>query len=132
MILLPFSHVDGAWIGFNDIHREKHFVWVNPAGHNNRYTNWRRGEPNNSGGNEDCTAVIKSWNGQWNDENCNTKKAFIVETGRRTTGTYHNELFISYKNVYRNILLFYHFTIFSIFMILSSYSKGEFRDFKRF
>ena len=92
MIHLPFSRIGEAWIGYNDIRREKHFVWVNPARRNNRYTNWHRGEPNNWGGNEDCTVVHSGGNAQWNDLNCNNKRAFVVEIGRGH-GMYHTNLF---------------------------------------
>lgn len=58
-----------AWIGLNDITTEGNFVWVN--GDPVIYTNWNTGEPNDWGGNEDCTVVGSSSAGhRWNDELC--------------------------------------------------------------
>ena len=73
--------VNQAWIGYNDIAKEGHWVWANPAGGNHRYTNWNKGEPNNFGNNEDCAAVYKGLNGKWNDVGCNHKFAFVCEIG---------------------------------------------------
>lgn len=59
------------WIGFNDEASEGNFVWYDQAPVT--YTNWAPGEPNNSGGNEDCTQIYAD--GLWNDLNCNTANA---------------------------------------------------------
>ena len=55
------------WIGFNDEAQEGNFVWYD--GRPVTYTNWASGEPNNSGGNEDCVQIFPD--GMWNDLNCN-------------------------------------------------------------
>ena len=39
-----------------------------------------RGEPNNQG-NEDCAAMYKGRNGEWNDARCGTKFNFVCEIG---------------------------------------------------
>lgn len=59
------------WIGFNDEAVEGTFVWYDQSPVT--YTNWAPGEPNNSGGNEDCTQIYPD--GMWNDLNCNTANA---------------------------------------------------------
>ena len=58
----------GFWIGINDIEAEGVYV-AEPDGERVSVTNWRAGEPNNVGGNEDCVMVDGS-TGQWNDGNC--------------------------------------------------------------
>lgn len=58
---------DGFWIGYNDIASEGTFTWVTGS---STYTNWDTGEPNNSGGNEDCVALWANQDGFWHDANC--------------------------------------------------------------
>ena len=45
------------------------------------YTNWRSGEPNNYGGNENCVLYRKN-HGTWNDIACSTKLQAICEKGK--------------------------------------------------
>lgn len=65
------------WIGYTDVVTEGAFLWLDgsPFG----YTNWAPSEPNNSGGNENCTQMYP--NGQWNDLNCASGAASILEVG---------------------------------------------------
>lgn len=56
------------WIGFNDVASEGSHVWYDQSAI--IYTNWNGGEPNNSGGNEDCVQIYP--NGKWNDLNCSS------------------------------------------------------------
>ena len=54
------------WIGLNDVQSEGNFVWS--SGEAVSYTNWYSGEPSNSGGAENYTAI--NWGGRvgsWND-----------------------------------------------------------------
>ncbi|MEM6318520.1 MAG: SdrD B-like domain-containing protein [Bacteroidota bacterium] len=67
---------DFAWIGFADNEREGDFRWV--TGENCGYTNWRSGEPNNNGGDEDFTRILKS-NGKWTDRDEHFHAEFILE-----------------------------------------------------
>ncbi|MFN7014081.1 MAG: PKD domain-containing protein, partial [Bacteroidia bacterium] len=55
------------WIGFNDENVEGTFEWYDQSPVT--FTNWAPGEPNNSGGNEDCVQIYP--NGFWNDLPCN-------------------------------------------------------------
>lgn len=59
------------WIGYNDEAVEGVFEWYDQSPVT--YTNWAAGEPNNSGGNEDCTQIYPS--GLWNDLPCNSNNA---------------------------------------------------------
>ena len=64
------------WIGLNDKAVEGTFVWV--TGEPVLVTAWESGEPNNSGGNEDC--VEMKWSGGgWNDLDCSKTRPFICE-----------------------------------------------------
>lgn len=62
------------WIGFSDAISEGNFVWYDGAPVN--YTNWNVGEPNNAGGNENCTQIYP--NGTWNDLNCSGYNSLSV------------------------------------------------------
>ena len=65
------------WIGINDISSESTWVWED--GSSSSYTNWGSGEPNNSGGNEDCGQLNRFTNGTWNDEPCASAFYYICE-----------------------------------------------------
>lgn len=62
------------WIGYNDVTKEGTFVWPEVSS----YVNWRAGEPNNTGGNEDCTVAYGSASG-WNDIACNNYVSYVCE-----------------------------------------------------
>ena len=47
-------------------------------GYEPSYTNWRSGEPNNFGGNEDCV-VLRNNDGKWNDVRCWTSIHFACQ-----------------------------------------------------
>merc|ERR1712166_977369 len=72
-----------AWIGLNDMGKERSFVWngIRHQHHNGqKYRNWYRGEPNNWGRGEDCTEMYaKHGGGQWNDLSCNAKRTFLCQ-----------------------------------------------------
>lgn len=64
------------WLGFTDIINEGNFIWTDQSPVS--YSNWAPGEPNNSGGNEDCTQIYPD--GLWNDLNCyNYSSKSIIE-----------------------------------------------------
>lgn len=67
---LGYASGDVIWIGFNDEAVEGQFTWYDQSPV--VYTNWATGEPNNSGGNEDCVQIYPggSQPGTWNDLNC--------------------------------------------------------------
>ncbi len=59
-----FGTSRNLWIGFNDSAAEGTFTWT--SGENPGYTNWRQGEPNNSGSGEDYAYMVLE-SGRWND-----------------------------------------------------------------
>ncbi|XP_054838741.1 mannose-binding protein-like [Eublepharis macularius] len=65
-----------AFLDITDTQTEGRFVYPNgsPVG----YTNWKKGEPNNYNGVEDCTIILHE-NAEWNDYNCNSKWLIICE-----------------------------------------------------
>ena len=65
------------WTGFNDRASEGTWEWSN--GETVSYTNWNSGEPNNSGGNEDCGQLNRFSGTTWNDEPCGASFRYICE-----------------------------------------------------
>ena len=64
-----------SWVGGNDIAREGRWVWSDLMKFG--YKNWRRGEPNNKGG-EDCMEIYSD-DGTWNDQACTDKRSFVCK-----------------------------------------------------
>ncbi|ATB27081.1 CotH kinase family protein [Melittangium boletus] len=62
------------WLGLNDRVQEGDYTWTD--GSPRHYTAWASGEPNNYGGDEDCTQMYGS-GGAWNDSACNGAANFI-------------------------------------------------------
>ena len=65
-----------AWIGSNRETTVSYFV--NIDGTSTDYTNWNDYEPNNSGGQEECTVMYEK-DGKWNDASCGGKNNFICK-----------------------------------------------------
>ena len=73
------ASVGGSWwIGTTDSGpgNEGDWSWIGEA---TSYTNWLPGEPNNSGGNEDCGEIAEWANYQWNDSICSADQRYICE-----------------------------------------------------
>lgn len=67
-----------AWIGlFNDIQSWRWSFGNEPLGN---MKSWSTGQPNNSGGNQTCAAVIA---GSWDDRNCAEPHPFVCFDGKR-------------------------------------------------
>jgi hypothetical protein len=68
----------GGWfIGLSDAASEGTFVWIDGGGLD--FTHWNTGEPNDAGGNEDCTEMDLA-GGIWNDVPCGDPRAFVCES----------------------------------------------------
>lgn len=66
------------WLGLNDIAAEGSFVWS--SGEAAGYMNWWPGEPNDSGGVEDCAQIYPAANNfHWNDLNCAVELVGVCE-----------------------------------------------------
>ncbi len=68
-----------AWIGLNAVSNNRIFVWASDE--TASYRNWasyKDSEPNNSGGNEDCTEIWDEVHG-WNDLRCDRLSAYVCE-----------------------------------------------------
>lgn len=64
---------DDLWIGLKRCGGS----WCYPNKYSASYYNWRKKEPNNSGGNENC---VEMWSdGMWNDVPCSVNNSFICE-----------------------------------------------------
>ena len=60
-----------------------HSRWLWVDGSRATYTHWHPGEPNDHGGNEDCTVMFPPA-GKWNDGQCSSSLQHLCETnGRR-------------------------------------------------
>ena len=64
---------DRWWIGLDDRAEEGKFRWLAP---DSSFSAWGRGEPNNSGCNQDC-AVIEVAGGRWRDTHCLEHHPFV-------------------------------------------------------
>jgi hypothetical protein len=67
------SAVDGAWLWEGSVQFWQGGSAGMPVG--GRYTHWDLGEPNNSGGNEDCAHM--KVDDLWNDQSCGNLLRFI-------------------------------------------------------
>ncbi|XP_058628542.1 CD209 antigen-like protein E [Onychostoma macrolepis] len=67
-----------VWIGLSDGQQEGKMKWVNSP---LKRGFWLKGEPNDSGGNEDCIELMPSNPvlNNWNDHSCSVKKKAICE-----------------------------------------------------
>jgi hypothetical protein len=65
------------WIGLDDIAVEGTFVWVD--GTPLDFVSWAGGEPNDSGGVEDCGHLASWAGGLWNDIPCDQTLAYVCK-----------------------------------------------------
>lgn len=58
------------WIGLNDISQEGTMEWIDSSGNDSAFSYWYSGQPDNSGGQENCVVFWNSRYGKWNDYLC--------------------------------------------------------------
>ncbi len=66
-----------TFFGFNDLTTEGSFVWDH--GETVSYTNWQSGQPDNSGGSQDCAVLYQPFSYKWDDNNCTTTYDYLCE-----------------------------------------------------
>lgn len=73
------QHLDNPWLGLSDTAAEGTFQWVDGSAVS--FAPWNDGEPNDSGGNEDCAGVLTSGDaaGTWNDFDCAAQHPFLCQ-----------------------------------------------------
>ncbi|XP_066446131.1 C-type lectin domain family 4 member G-like isoform X2 [Eleutherodactylus coqui] len=64
------------WIGSRRDTKNANWKWLD--GSVMSFSIWRKGEPNNSNGKEDC---VESWNGNWNDRSCTDTEKYVCKKG---------------------------------------------------
>ncbi|CAH3191186.1 unnamed protein product, partial [Porites evermanni] len=70
-----------VWIGLHrDPNDNSRWMWVD--GSRTTYTHWSNREPNDHGGNEDCTYMFPPA-GKWNDSPCSHGRQYLCETKGR-------------------------------------------------
>ena len=66
------------WLDASDIAMEGTWIWM-ATNEVVTYTNWRTGEPSNTGHNEDCLRLYTHQAGLWNDVPCDVNCNSICE-----------------------------------------------------
>ncbi|XP_066204748.1 pulmonary surfactant-associated protein D-like [Saccopteryx leptura] len=74
--LLEAQKKGPAFLSMTDSKTEGKFTY--PSGEPLVYSNWAPGEPNNSGGDEDCVEIYDT-NGKWNDKSCAETRLVVCE-----------------------------------------------------
>ena len=61
---------NSIWIGLNDIAKEGNYQWIDGRGNYSSFSYWISGEPNNSGGDQNCVVLWAGYLGKWGDIAC--------------------------------------------------------------
>ncbi|XP_072227255.1 ladderlectin-like [Leuresthes tenuis] len=66
------------WIGLTDCQKNGAWLWSDGSKFDFKF--WNKGQPNNSGGSQDCVQTNWGKNKKWNDVKCSNKYAFVCAT----------------------------------------------------
>ncbi|KAH3893963.1 asialoglycoprotein receptor 1-like [Dreissena polymorpha] len=66
------------WMDGTDITTEGQWIWESTGEYFEIY-DWSPGEPNQSGGEEDCMSFFRLYDYHWNDEHCNRPEGYVCE-----------------------------------------------------
>uniref|UniRef100_A0A3P9DP20 C-type lectin domain-containing protein n=1 Tax=Maylandia zebra TaxID=106582 RepID=A0A3P9DP20_9CICH len=70
-----------AWVGGNDRETVSETVWKWSDGSQFDFKNWGNGEPDNSGGGQDCMEINFNGRDYVNDSGCNSQRGFVCVRG---------------------------------------------------
>ncbi|XP_034778420.2 lectin-like [Acipenser ruthenus] len=74
LVLNAYGGPVRTWVGGFNFFKTGQYKWTD--GSSWKYTGWKVGEPNNSGGKEDCLEIFLV-DKMWNDQTCADSKPFI-------------------------------------------------------
>jgi len=78
-LIRNFDPAEGVnWIGLTDAQRNDAWLWSDGSEVN--FSSWNPGEPNNSGGSEECVHTNWGTDKKWNDKECSFKYSFVCAT----------------------------------------------------
>ncbi len=86
--LVVATQKGSSWLGGSDLLEEDHWLWADGTVFRDEgpisgvYQNWSAGQPNNSGGGEDCLVIVAA--GTWNDLACDVTSATFRATCEST------------------------------------------------
>ncbi|KAJ8321054.1 hypothetical protein KUTeg_002641 [Tegillarca granosa] len=69
---------ESYWIGLSDQHDERTFRWEG-TGEEVGFSYWRKHQPDNHGGTEDCTHYYNIDRYKWNDMSCDYQSQYICQ-----------------------------------------------------
>ncbi|XP_071164168.1 perlucin-like isoform X1 [Mytilus edulis] len=71
-------HTSSFWLGGSDWDNEGEWKWE-PHAIQMKFTNWHKGQPDNSGGKEHCLSVHRSYRYEFVDNNCHDSQHYLCE-----------------------------------------------------
>jgi hypothetical protein len=87
-----------VWFGLSDIVKESNYQWIDDSPKS--FLNWITGQPDDSGGNEDCTAVVPNSSFKWADRNCANTLPYLCQIYQQSIGS---NLQIWYEGTWKTV-----------------------------
>jgi len=80
------GYTQKAWIGLhNDLASSRKWEWSDQS--DSKYRNWKQGQPDNVGGEQNCVATHLGNAALWSDEQCSRELAFVCYGEKKPTTT---------------------------------------------